>query len=203
MMRRFYWRSFNLGLLVILVLVTITACSSPQNETQLNTEITNEQTSTETNKEVQTKGQSSALDFKLDGLNQTSIDTTEVDKPMFVSFWATWCHYCREEMPHMDALYHEYDGQIEFAAINLTQVDSLDSVESYISDHGYSIPIYLDKEGTVMNLFKVVSTPTVVLLDPEGNEVYRKIGAAGEEQIETYRSLLDEMIADQDGTGGS
>ncbi len=37
-------------------------------------------------------------DFKLQGLNDTTIDSSIVNKPMFLSFWATWCHFCKEEI---------------------------------------------------------------------------------------------------------
>src|SRR5439155_476686 len=40
-------------------------------------------------------------------------------KVTLVNFWASWCDPCREEFPHMAALYREFDGKdFEIAAVS-------------------------------------------------------------------------------------
>ncbi|MDR6226839.1 TlpA family protein disulfide reductase [Desmospora profundinema] len=143
------------------------------------------------------KRDSTPVTFHLEGVRNQTLDSSTVDKPMFLSFWATWCPYCREEMPVIESLYDEYEGKVEFAAVNLTHQDSVSSVEDYVKEHDLRLPVYFDKDGAVTELFQVISTPTVVLLDPQGNEVYRKIGAGGKENEKEFRQQLDEVLADK------
>ncbi len=118
---------------------------------------------------------------------------------MVLSFWATWCSYCREEMPVIELLYREYEGKIEFAAINLTHLDSVDSVKDYVKKEELRLPVYFDHDGEVTGQFRVISTPTVVLLDPQGKEVYRKVGAGGKDSEDEFRHQLDQLLADTEG----
>lgn len=144
--------------------------------------------------QASSENRTETADFKLQGLNDKTIDSSIVNKPMFLSFWATWCHFCKEEMPYIDKLAQEYEGRVEFAAINLTHLDSVKDVEAYVQKNKYQIPIYLDQDGQVTNSFRVLSTPTFILLDHQGNLAYKKIGAAGENGTQAYRDILDNLI---------
>ncbi len=43
-------------------------------------------------------------------------------KVVVLSFWATWCPPCREEMPHLQALHTKYKGKpVRVIAVNLDQ----------------------------------------------------------------------------------
>jgi thiol-disulfide isomerase/thioredoxin len=175
-------------LVILLMIFVLGACSSVKEES--------------THLQDAAKNRNVTADFKLQGLNQKTIDSSTVNKPMFLSFWATWCHFCREEMPHIDKLAQEYEGRVEFAAINLTHLDSVKDVEAYAQKNKYQIPIYLDQDGKVTQSFQVLSTPTVILLDHQGNLAYKKVGAAGENGAEAYRDILDNLIKAMNEQGG-
>ncbi|MFD2673271.1 TlpA family protein disulfide reductase [Marinicrinis sediminis] len=135
--------------------------------------------------------------FQLEGLSDDGIDSQQVNKPMFINFWATWCHYCREEMPGFNEIVKDYEDKIAVAAINLTHLDNRDTVQSYIDENQYTFPVYLDEEGEVTQDFRVLSTPTVIMLDHQGRIAYKKIGAGGEEGEKLLRLALDELIEEQ------
>jgi cytochrome c biogenesis protein CcmG/thiol:disulfide interchange protein DsbE len=181
-----YRKAWILGML--LVILTVSGCSSVIEE--------------QTNVQVAPENRAATAKFKLQGLNQKTIDSSSVHKPMFLSFWATWCSFCQEEMPYFDKLAQEYEGRVEFAAINLTHQDSVKSVEAYVKDHKYQIPVYLDHDGNVTDSFQVLSIPTVILLDHQGNLAYKKVGAAGENGIEVYRDILNKLIEEINAQGG-
>jgi len=60
-------------------------------------------------------------------------------KVVLVNFWATWCPYCRHEMPAMQAFYQENQAKgFEIVAYSLdkTQTD----VDTFMRAEGYSFP---------------------------------------------------------------
>lgn len=177
------WKKTGMTMLLLSVVLALTACASPQKETG-------------------TAGASAPVSFRLEGLNNRTLDSSTVKKPMLLSFWATWCHFCREEMPVFESLYGEYKGKVEFAAVNLTHLDSVKSVEEYVQEHDLNLPVYLDNDGEVTELFQVVSTPTVVLLDQDGKVVYRKIGAGGKDSEEALKRQLDQILSKNPPQGG-
>jgi thiol-disulfide isomerase/thioredoxin len=179
-------RGWMLG--IFLMILVLGACSNVNEES--------------TNLQSVSINRSAVVDFKLQGLNEDTIDSSTVSKPMFLNFWATWCSYCKQEMPYIDQLAQEYEGSVEFAAINLTHLDSVQSVESYVNEHQYQIPVYLDQKGEVTESFQVLSTPTVILLDHKGNIAFKQVGTVGESGAEAYRDLLNELIEEMNAEGG-
>ena len=45
----------------------------------------------------------------------------QVEKPVLVDFWATWCGPCRVVAPIVDELAEEYDGRINFTKVDVDQ----------------------------------------------------------------------------------
>jgi cytochrome c biogenesis protein CcmG/thiol:disulfide interchange protein DsbE len=181
-----YRRAWVLG--ILLVILAVSGCSG----------VTEEQTNTQ----AASQNRDAAPGFRLQGLNQKTIDSSSVHKPMFVAFWATWCSFCQKEMPYFDKLAQEYKGRVEFAAINLTHQDSVKRVEAYMKDHKYQIPVYLDHDGKVTDSFQVLSIPTVILLDHQGRLAYKKVGSDGENGMKVYRDILNKLIEEINAQGG-
>jgi thiol-disulfide isomerase/thioredoxin len=177
------WKNTGMIMLLLSVVLAVTACANPQ-------------------KESGTAGASASASFRLEGLNNRTLDSSTVKKPILLSFWATWCHFCREEMPVLESLYGDYDGKVEFAAVNLTHLDSVKSVEEYVQEHDLHLPVYLDNDGEVTERFQVVSTPTVMLLDQDGKVVYRKIGAGGKDTEKALKQQLDQILSKNPPQGG-
>lgn len=107
-------------------------------------------------------------------------------RPLVVNFWATWCPPCKSEMPHFEALYKEYGDRVEFMMIDLTDGtrDTEESVKQFISDNGYSFPVYLDSDMDAAMAYSIQSIPTTIFFDGEGNIVEYKVGAISESQLE-------------------
>lgn len=109
-----------------------------------------------------------APDFSLPDLSGKQVIRSSFQgRPVIVYFWATWCHYCRESMPHLEAAkaQHQADG-LEVLAINI--LESADRVRAHARRHGISLPILLDLEAKATQAYLVRATPSYYFIDPEG-----------------------------------
>ena len=71
------------------------------------------------------------IDFQLEDLNGNQIALSSFyGKTVLLSFWATWCPPCREEMDSMQQLYDKFKTSgFEIIAVNLQESKSV--VNSY------------------------------------------------------------------------
>ncbi len=95
------------------------------------------------------------------------------DRPLYLKFWATWCSYCIEEMPHSQTLYNAHNGQMDFVAVNVGMNDSLARINKYFSKHSYTMPVAFDEQGDLVSMFNIVGTPQHVIIDTNGHIIHR------------------------------
>jgi len=41
-------------------------------------------------------------------------------QPVVINFWASWCIYCKQEMPDFEQVYQDWGGEMCFMMINAT-----------------------------------------------------------------------------------
>ena len=111
------------------------------------------------------------------------------DKPVVINAWATWCVYCKEEMPYFETLSQKYGDQVYFMMINLTTQDSLEDAKVFLQDAGYTFPVYYDTDGQVAATYPVSSIPATFFVDENGTYVGGWKGAIPEETLEN--TILD------------
>ena len=92
-------------------------------------------------------------------------------KPVILNFWASWCGPCKSEMPDIEEAFLTYGDKIHFLAVNLTdgQQETVDSASSYISDNGYTFPVYFDTAREAAYAYNTTSIPVTYFIDSDGN----------------------------------
>lgn len=113
-------------------------------------------------------------------------------KIAIVSFWATWCPPCLEEMP----LLQEYAvSHPDIPVIAITDSDdgqTLEDIQKFIAKHQLTDLIFgLDASRLLFNAFNIVNLPMTFVLDPTGIVRFRQIGAVKEEDLNFYVSELE------------
>ncbi len=101
-------------------------------------------------------------------------------KLLLLNLWATWCPPCRAEMPSMQKLYDRLSGKgFEMYAVAgpTPPRETLEKIEAYIQDNGYSFPVPIDTEMRVNALYGTGSIPTTWLISPEGVIIARLVGS--------------------------
>ena len=92
-----------------------------------------------------------------------------------LNFWASWCPPCVAKMPSTQASSENFGDQVIFLGINIGE--SLDLVQEFIEEGGYTFPIGLD-EGRVIHgdLYPSPGIPFTVVVDRDGVIVGELIG---------------------------
>lgn len=89
-------------------------------------------------------------------------------KVVMVNFWATWCVPCRQEMPHLQALYERYQGLgFELLAVNVEK-NNAEGARKWLEETPVTFPVLFDPENQVTKLYKVQTMPSTVLIARDG-----------------------------------
>ena len=97
---------------------------------------------------------------------QISLGALKGDVVM-VNFWATWCVPCRQEMPHLQALYERYhDLGFELLAVNVE--DNPEGARQWLEETPVTFPVLFDPNNQVSKLYNVVAMPSTVLVGRDG-----------------------------------
>lgn len=131
--------------------------------------------------------------FSLMDMNKRTVDMQSMKgKVIFINVWATWCGPCRVEMPSIENLYKSVDhDKVQFVMLSVDQRDPYEKVSKYLSDKGYSFPVYFP-DGALPELLQVRSIPATMVINKEGKVVYRKTGTANYD-TEEFRSFLQKL----------
>jgi thiol-disulfide isomerase/thioredoxin len=91
-------------------------------------------------------------DFALDTLDGGRVKLADfAGRPVVISFWATWCKPCKQELPFLDAFARQYaDRGLAVIAINTDGPRTLAEVSRFVRQKDLKIPQLLDKEGAVL-----------------------------------------------------
>lgn len=117
-------------------------------------------------------------------------------KPVVMNFWATWCGYCKKEMPDFQEVYEEYKDKVEFLFINSTDGsrETREKAETYLKEQGYTIPAFYDEDLDAVYTYSVNSLPTTMLLDKQGRVAAY---APGLVEKEALVSALDALLGEE------
>jgi peroxiredoxin len=89
-------------------------------------------------------------------------------KVVMVNFWATWCVPCRQEMPHLQALYERYNSLgFELLAVNVEK-DNAAGARKWLEETPVTFPVLFDTNNEVTKLYKVQTMPSTVLVARDG-----------------------------------
>ena len=124
-------------------------------------------------------------------------------KMTFVTFWASWCMPCRNELPILESLYGQYkDKGLAMVCVNLDSSDKKDAIKSFLDQAKLSFPILLDPRALYAKELLVQSLPTLLVLDAKGKIVECHVGNSPDVQKE-LRTIIEDTIGKSAGQATS
>lgn len=106
--------------------------------------------------------QTHQLDLDLEKNTGEQLNLKNIQKPIFLHFWGSWCPPCKEEMPSIEKLYQKYADKVEFVLIPMK--DSPEKYEAFLKDNNINAPIYEAKSLIDKDLMPI-AFPTTYIID--------------------------------------
>ena len=130
-----------------------------------------------------------APEFELVDANGDSHKLSDyAGQPVVLNFWATWCAPCRVEMPFLQNIYEQAEGDVAILAINFDEDGDL--VKAFGDELNLTFPLLLDPDGEIQDEYLVFNYPTTLFLDGAGVIQFVHIGILSEGQLADYLNQL-------------
>lgn len=107
-------------------------------------------------------------------------------KPIVLNFWASWCGPCQMEMPDFEEMYKQYGEEVQFVMVNMTDgsQETVDSATQFITEKGYTFPVYYDTKMEGAYYYSVYSLPMTYFIDADGNVAASSRGMISGENLQ-------------------
>ena len=143
-------------------------------------------------------GSMAAPTFELADLDGTSHALEDYrGKVVVLDFFTTWCTYCKQTLPDLQAIYEETgENQSDVVILGVAnpatkeRPDNADVSEgmvgSFLQGLGVTYPTLLDETGDVLSDYRVTGFPTTAIIGPDGTLVKYVPGAVSKDVLEGY-----------------
>ncbi|OPJ55043.1 TlpA family protein disulfide reductase [Alkalithermobacter paradoxus] len=160
-------RKFIAFLIILVTMISITACASIQTSNQ-NGNTKNDDQSNDIQYGIYEGDK--AYDFTLTDQNGESIKLSDFNgQKVFLNFWASWCQYCEIEMEDLVKLKEEHKD-VKFIMVNLTQFEKIskEEIKEYLDKYSKDFTLLYDEIASVAKLYNISSIPTSYIIDEDG-----------------------------------
>lgn len=131
---------------------------------------------------------------KIKDLTGKTVDISQFKnngKPIIISFWATWCKPCKEELNAIAEDYEEWqdDTGVELIAVSIDDARSTGRVEPYVNGQGWDYTVLLDPNGDLKRAMNVNNVPHTFLIDGNGKIVWQHNSYATGDEKELLKKV--------------
>ncbi len=110
-------------------------------------------------------------------------------KPVVLAIWASWCHGCNEEGPHVSKV-AAARGDVHFVGLNYA--DDVGGAKGFYDKYGWRFPSIADPSGSIAAGLGLQGTPTTIFLDSDHREIGRILGAT---DAAGFEAAVDQITA--------
>lgn len=143
--------------------------------------------------QAQDKGRTiPAVDIKtLDGKNFSTSGINNEGKPLIISFWATWCKPCVNELNNIAMRYEDWQEEtgVKLIAISIDDARNLSKVAPFVNGKGWDYDVYLDPNGDFKRAMNVNMVPHTFLVNKDLQVVYQHNSYAEGDELKLYDKI--------------
>lgn len=109
--------------------------------------------------------------LKAQTIDGMPVDTSRIERPTMIHFWATWCPICALEQGSIDSLADDYD-----VITVAMQSGDADAIRAFMQEEGLDYPVIADDAGVLAQQWSVRGVPTSFILAPGGEIRFTEVG---------------------------
>lgn len=95
-------------------------------------------------------------------------------RPVLLSFFASWCDSCRQELATVSALARAAGRRVAVIGIDVNDTDG--PARAIVAADHIAYPVGADRHGRIANQYGLIGLPTTVYLDSQHRIVGRTVG---------------------------
>lgn len=142
---------------------------------------------------------SKAFNFSAEDLdgNKIELKTALINGPVLISFWATSCKPCIQELSQVQKFYAEYKKKgLGVLAIDVDGPRSISAVKPKVKGLKWEFPVLMDTNKDIYRKYQVLGIPHTVIVDRSGDIRYTHTTyRAGDEKL--IQKKIDELLEEQ------
>ena len=130
----------------------------------------------------------------LQGKSLSSKMLISSQQPTIISFWATWCKPCLQEIAAIAENLPTWQSKtnVRFIVISVDDSRSKARVVTLVNAKKWKFEVYLDENGDFQRALNVLNVPHTFVLDAAGKIIYQHTSyAVGDE--EAYFEILRQL----------
>lgn len=114
------------------------------------------------------------------------------NKVLILTFFATWCEPCGEDLKYLKRLNDQYGNQgVGVFCVFTGRLSKVKAAKKYLEDLDINFPVLLDKKGVISKRYKVTGLPCNYAIDREGFLKFRCLGCSEEVKRKFAENLKD------------
>lgn len=100
---------------------------------------------------------------------------------VIINLWATWCTFCREEMPALESYYQQHKGEgLRLIAVSMDEADAAAKAREIMQ--AYSYPAGIGRQSKLKGFGRIWRLPMTFVIDRQG--ILRRDGSEGEPKVD-------------------
>lgn len=115
---------------------------------------------------------------------------------VILDFWATWCGPCVDALPKVSQVAGDFaDRGVIFYAVNVRE--EVEEIQEFLDSIDYELPVVLDREGEISELYHANAIPQTVLIGKDGRVQVVHVGF-GPRMENTLTEELEALLDGED-----
>ena len=133
-------------------------------------------------------------------LNGRVFNTSEFDNnnnPIIISFWATWCKPCKQELENIHEIYEDWQEEtnVKLIAISIDDSRNTAKIKPLVNAKGWEYEVYQDSNREFATKMGVNPIPHTFLLDGNKQIVWEHVTYANGCLLYTSPSPRDGLLS--------